>query len=149
MSGILRPYLVGLTLLSPAAVAFPSPSSPRSSDDLGVGGVPHLARMADKATLASENRLDFDLQYPCPKDQKLLSKLSMGSGEFQSLVSSCSSDADLDQKLNSANPGAYASAKAALLRFSQQASLRPGKSHHGRHKAQRKQHSLAEDDDGC
>ena len=148
MNGILRPFLVGFALFLPAVVPFPSPSSPRSSDNMGVGGVPHLARMADKAALAAEKRLDFDLQYPCPKDQNLLSKLSMGADEFQNLVASSSSDADLDKKLHSANPAAYASAKAALLRFSQQASLRLGKSHDKHHKA-RKKHSQAEDDDGC
>ena len=151
MNGLLRPFVSGLALFSSAvgvASALPSPSSPRSSDEMSIGGVPHLARMADKATLASEHRLDFDLEYPCPKDKKLLAKLSMGADEFQSLAGASSSDAELDRKLKNANPAAYESAKAALLRFAREktgaaAVLRPGK-HDEHHKK-----SQAEDADGC
>jgi hypothetical protein len=105
--------------------------------------------MADKATLASEHRLDFDLEYPCPKDRKLLATLSMGADEFQSLAGASSSDAELDRKLKNANPAAYESAKSALLRFAREkagvaAGLRPGKHDNKHHKK-----SQAEDADGC
>ena len=151
MRGLLGPYVSGLALYSSAvgfALALPSPSSPRSSDETSIGGVPHLARMADKATLASEHHLDFDLEYPCPKDRKLLTALSLGADEFQSLAGASSSDAELDRKLKDTNPAAYERAKAALLRFAHEktgvaAELRPGK----RDKHHRK--SQAEDADGC
>ena len=107
-----------------------------------------MARMADKATLASEHRLDFDLEYPCPKDRKLLKALSMGADEFQSLAGASSSDAELDRKLKNANPAAYEQAKAALLRFTREksgaaAGLRPAKQDKHHRKSQ------AEDADGC
>ena len=162
MRGILRQFVVGLAVFSPAAFALPSSSEPRSSEEMSVGGVPHLARMADKAALASEHRLSADLEYPCPKDRKLLAKLSMGADEFQSLVGASSSDAELDMKLKNAAPAAYEAAKAALLRFARakqskmeaNLNLRPQKhGKHGKHGKPRNHQThrkgLAEDADGC
>ena len=108
--------------------------------------------------MASEHRLNFDLEYPCPKDRKLLAKLHMGADEFQSLVGASSSDAELDRKLNDANPAAYKAARAALLRFARNAKggtasgLRPTKNlskGDNKHLSGTRIKSLAEDADGC
>ena len=154
MRGLLRPFVVGVALFSATSIALPTSSVPRSSEEMSIGGVPHLARMADKATLASEHRLSSELEYPCPKDRKLLAKLSMGADEFQSLAGASTSDAELDQKLKNAAPAAYEAAKAALLRFARakhsksDTKLRPQK-HHKLSKHQKQRKNLAEDADGC
>eukprot|EP00945_MAST-04E_sp_MAST-4E-sp1_P002808 g2808.t1 len=73
-------------------------SNPRESS-VQVGGISHLARMTDKAQLATEGKLPGDLQFPCPNDQKLLYKLGVQPTNFQEVVSRSKSDEDVLQFL--------------------------------------------------
>jgi hypothetical protein len=111
-------WIVGVTRF---ASSLPSPSTPRESEQ-ALDGVTHLARAADKSQMYSEGRLPMDLEYPCPKDQKLLSFLEMDSTEFSNIVSTSDSDSALTVALKSKNPTGYASLQSSISRFSTVAS---------------------------
>jgi hypothetical protein len=112
-------WIVGVT--SQFAYSLPSPSTPRESEQ-ALDGVTHLARAADKSQMYSEGRLPMDLEYPCPKDQKLLSFLGLDSTEFSNIVSTSDSDSALTVALKSKNPTGYASLQSSISRFSTVAS---------------------------
>ena len=60
-----------------------------------VGGIEWLGRMADKACLAKEKTLPEDLLYPCPNDQKVLTRLGVDSTAFQSMASEAQNENEL------------------------------------------------------
>jgi len=63
-----------------------SHQEPRSGG-ISLAGVPWLARMIDKARLQPTGALEIlDLDYPCPMDQRLLSRLGLSGQEFQQIV---------------------------------------------------------------
>ncbi|HEY9687915.1 MAG TPA: DUF5069 domain-containing protein [Coleofasciculaceae cyanobacterium] len=65
---------------------------PRTGD-IQVGGISWLARMIDKARLEAADEIEqYDLEYPCPVDQRLLAKLGVDSETFQRIVISASTD---------------------------------------------------------
>lgn len=65
---------------------------PRSGD-VTVGGIPWLARMIDKARLERLGEIDkYDLEYPCPMDQRCLARLGVDARIFQDIAVSASSD---------------------------------------------------------
>lgn len=64
-----------------------------------LSGIPWLARMADKAQLSSENRLSNGLQFPCPNDQALCSKLGVAPTEFRELVVQSTDDSMLERRI--------------------------------------------------
>ena len=51
--------------------------------------------MADKACLAKEKSLPEDLLYPCPNDQKVLTRLGVDGTTFQSMASEAQDENDL------------------------------------------------------
>jgi hypothetical protein len=66
--------------------------NPRSGD-ITVGDIPWLARMIDKARLEASGDIDkFDLEYPCPMDQRLLSRLGVTAEAFQNIAVGASTD---------------------------------------------------------
>jgi hypothetical protein len=68
------------------AAASATPQEPRSGG-LSLAGVPWLARMIDKARLQPTGALEIlDLDYPCPMDQRLLSRLGLTGEAFQQIV---------------------------------------------------------------
>ena len=107
-----------LTLLTTTTIviAFPSPSEPRPSDET-LGGIVHLGRAADKAQLKNEGRLAADLEYPCPKDQKLLSLLQIDSNEFSNIVGISNDDSEVVARLKERNPATYSAASSSGSRF--------------------------------
>ena len=75
---------------------------PRSESET-VGGYPWLARMIDKSRLEAAGTIDvYDLDYPCPMDQRLLSQLKIDAKTFQSIAVHATSDADIVEALKSA-----------------------------------------------
>lgn len=61
-----------------------------------VGGVSWLARMIDKARLDANGNIDaYDLEYPCPIDQRLLAKLEIDAQTFQDIAVRSSSDNEI------------------------------------------------------
>jgi hypothetical protein len=106
-----------LLLLLVATGAFPSPAEPRDSAET-LDGIAHLGRCADKAELDNESRLPMDLQYPCPKDEAVLSLLEISSVEFSNLVSESNDDSALAAKLKERNPASFAQAQqGSVLSF--------------------------------
>lgn len=68
------------------------PTEPREGS-LVLGGLPWLARMIDKARLEAAGQIDvYDLEYPCPMDQRLLAQLGISGDDFQTIATSCTSD---------------------------------------------------------
>jgi hypothetical protein len=65
----------------------------------GCGGIAWLGRMADKACLAKEKSLPGDLMYPCPNDQKVLTRLGVDGVQFQSMASEAKNEDELVQVL--------------------------------------------------
>jgi hypothetical protein len=56
--------------------------------------------MIDKARLEAEGTIDeFDLEYPCPMDQRLLADLGISGKDFQAIVVESASDKEILQKL--------------------------------------------------
>jgi hypothetical protein len=52
-----------------------------------LGGHPWLARMLDKARLDAAGEIDaYDLEFPCPMDQRCLSKLGIDATTFQAIA---------------------------------------------------------------
>ena len=109
--------IVLFVILPTFIYSFPSPSSPRESED-SLDGITHLARAADKAEMQSEQRLPMDLVYPCPKDQTLFSLLQIDSNEFSNMVATSSDDSELTHKLKAHNSQAYTIAQSSNSRFS-------------------------------
>lgn len=69
-----------------------------------VAGVTWLARMIDKARLAHEGTIDhFDLDYPCPMDQRLLSQMGIDGETFQKIVIEAQSDEKIVAALKTQN----------------------------------------------
>jgi hypothetical protein len=69
-----------------------SASEPRSGS-IVLGGYPWLARMIDKARLEAAGQIEpFDLEYPCPMDQRLLAQFKMDGRSFQQIVVSAPND---------------------------------------------------------
>lgn len=62
--------------------------------DVVIGDIPWLARMIDKAR-AKVNGTIEDYIYPCPEDQKLLSKLAMSGDEFLDVIKDSPTDEDV------------------------------------------------------
>lgn len=55
-----------------------------------------LARMIDKSRLDAEGTIDeLDLEFPCPMDQRLLSKLGVDAKTFQDITTTNESDEDI------------------------------------------------------
>lgn len=61
-----------------------------------VGGLPWLGRMIDKARLEAAGEIEqYDLEYPCPMDQRLLGQLGVDSDAFQRIATSANTDAQI------------------------------------------------------
>ncbi|MBY0402579.1 MAG: DUF5069 domain-containing protein [Cyanobacteria bacterium] len=75
------------------------PAEPRDGS-ISIGGIPWLARMIDKSRLEAAGQIDtFDLDYPCPMDQRLLSQLGINSKVFQTITTTHKSDAEILEAL--------------------------------------------------
>jgi hypothetical protein len=57
-----------------------------------VAGTPWLARMIDKSRLTPAEKLELDLDYPCPMDQRLLKQLGLDGDAFQKITNENESD---------------------------------------------------------
>ena len=67
-------------------------AEPRSGD-IQVGGISWLARMIDKARLEAAGEIEqYDLEYPCPMDQRLLGQLNVDAKVFQKIAVSSNTD---------------------------------------------------------
>lgn len=67
-------------------------SEPRAGS-IQVGGLPWLARMIDKARLEAAGEIDaYDLDFPCPMDQRLLGQLNVDAKVFQNIAVSANTD---------------------------------------------------------
>ena len=67
-------------------------AEPRSGN-VQVGGIGWLARMTDKARLEAAGEIEqYDLEFPCPMDQHLLSQLGVDAKPFQQIAVSASTD---------------------------------------------------------
>lgn len=76
-------------------------TQPRSGDVV-LGGMPWLARMIDKSRLEAAGKIDeYDLDYPCPMDQQLLSKLNLDGKAFQQIAVAAQSDGEILEALKS------------------------------------------------
>lgn len=70
-------------------------TEPRSGS-ISLGGIPWLARMIDKARLEAAGTIDtFDLEYPCPMDQRCLQQLGIDSKTFQQIAVTAEDDASI------------------------------------------------------
>jgi len=70
----------------------PPAQAPRSGN-IVLGGYPWLARMIDKARLEAARQIEpFDLEYPCPMDQRLLGQLNIDGRSFQQIAVSAPND---------------------------------------------------------
>jgi hypothetical protein len=79
------------------------PTSPRDGSQV-LGGLPWLARMIDKARLEASGEIkQFDLDYPCPMDQRLLAQLGIDGKAFQKIVIENSSDEGILEALKAQN----------------------------------------------
>ncbi len=68
-----------------------------------VGGMGWLARMIDKARLEAAGEINqFDLDFPCPMDQRLLSQLGIDAKAFQKIAVENDSDDAILENLKSA-----------------------------------------------
>ncbi len=75
------------------------PTEPRDGSQT-LAGKSWLPRMIDKARLEAEGTIDeFDLEYPCPMDQRLLADLGISGKDFQAIVVESASDKEILQKL--------------------------------------------------
>ena len=63
-----------------------------------IGGIPWLARIADKARAKQADRIG-DYVYPCPADQRFLEEVQMSAEEFAELVAGCADDDELIEKM--------------------------------------------------
>lgn len=73
---------------------------PRSGS-VAVGNIPWLGRMIDKARLEAAGEIDvFDLDFPCPMDQRLLHQLNVSADSFQKIAVAASSDEEILAELD-------------------------------------------------
>eukprot|EP00941_MAST-03F_sp_MAST-3F-sp1_P000620 g620.t1 len=81
-------------------------NSPRDETSTAIMNTPWLARMADKAQLDHDSAIEkFDLIYPCRKDSALLQRMpGLTASAFQGLVTSSSTDAELEKALKEKFP---------------------------------------------
>lgn len=80
-------------------------SEPRGGDVV-IGGFPWLARMIDKARLEAAGEIDvYDLDYPCPMDQRLLSQLNLDGKTFQQIAVNAKSDDEIVGELKKRGVG--------------------------------------------
>lgn len=80
-----------------------SVTPPREGNET-IAGVGWLARMLDKARLKNQGTIDqFDLVYPCPMDQRLLSQLNISADTFQEIANTTQSDEQVIEALKQAN----------------------------------------------
>ena len=56
-----------------------------------IGGIPWLARIADKARARSTERIGAYV-YPCPADKRFLEDVQMSAEAFTELVAACPDD---------------------------------------------------------
>lgn len=75
------------------------PNEPRSGGII-LAGLPWLARMIDKARLSASGEIEaYDLEYPCPRDQGLLSQLGIEAETFQQIACQSKTDTEILEKL--------------------------------------------------
>jgi hypothetical protein len=65
--------------------------APRSGQE-AVAGISWLARMIDKSRLTETEKVELDLDYPCPMDMRLLNKLGLDGKAFQNITQNNPSD---------------------------------------------------------
>lgn len=88
-----------------------SPKSPRQGSER-VGGIPWMARMIDKARLEAAGEIDvYDLDFPCPMDMSLLTKLNIDAKRFQEIAVKHDNDEAILEALEQAG-ATLATAKA-------------------------------------
>lgn len=78
----------------------PSPSEefqPRPRD-LVIGGIPWIARMADKARAKADGSIG-DYIYPCPIDRRVLAELGISADEFLDIAVDVDADAGLVEQV--------------------------------------------------
>jgi hypothetical protein len=63
-----------------------------------IGGIPWLARIADKARAKLAGRIG-DYIYPCPADQRFLQDVEMSAEAFTEMVGQCADDDELIEKM--------------------------------------------------
>ena len=69
-----------------------SHTSPRDGSTM-LANTPWLARMIDKARLSATGHIaEYDLDYPCPMDQRLLAQLGLDGKTFQTIVMAAEND---------------------------------------------------------
>lgn len=67
---------------------------------VSIGGIPWLARMIDKSRLDAAGEIDkYDLEYPCPMDQRLLGQLGVDAETFQRITTNTQSDEEIVREL--------------------------------------------------
>ncbi|MBM4437755.1 MAG: DUF5069 domain-containing protein [Actinobacteria bacterium] len=69
--------------------------------DLVIGGIPWIARMADKARARAGGTIG-DYIYPCPLDKRVLGEIGMSADEFLNVATSVPGDADLVAQVRAA-----------------------------------------------
>jgi hypothetical protein len=80
-----------------------TPKEPRDGS-VTIAGVYWLARMIDKARLEAAGQIEiFDLEYPCPMDQRLLRDLGLSGQEFQNIAVNAQSDEEIVEALKARN----------------------------------------------
>ncbi|MEM0952395.1 MAG: DUF5069 domain-containing protein [Cyanobacteria bacterium P01_H01_bin.74] len=76
-----------------------SDKAPRDGH-VSIDGTPWLARMIDKARLERTGEIvQFDLDFPCPMDRQLLSKLGIDAKQFQEIAVTSPDDASIVKAL--------------------------------------------------
>lgn len=69
-----------------------------------VAGYPWMARMIDKARLEATGQIgQYDLDYPCPMDQRLLAQLGIDGKSFQAIVIDKQTDDAIVEELKARN----------------------------------------------
>lgn len=78
-------------------------TAPREGSTV-LGGMTWLARMIDKARLEASGEIkQYDLDYPCPMDQRLLAQLGLDGKTFQQIVLNSADDDGILQALKELN----------------------------------------------
>jgi hypothetical protein len=76
-----------------------APKEPRDGS-VSIAGIPWMARMIDKARLEAAGEIEqFDLDYPCPMDRRLLNQLGIDGKTFQQIAVENQDDAVIVEKL--------------------------------------------------
>lgn len=67
---------------------------------VSVAGIPWMARMIDKARLDAAGTIDeYDLEYPCPMDRRLLNQLNIDGNTFQQIATQAQTDEQIIEAL--------------------------------------------------